>query len=303
MRRDGVGGDGVHPAAIVAVAVAASTAGAALLVPRRLRPDAAARLITALVLLSVGAAVWALLLIVTANVVQLHGVAERLTWCTGVVTSHRESFTPIGLVALGAATAASVSTVRVRVRQRRQRAPSDVREVAIIPSDQPLAYALPGRPGQVVVSTGMLRSLDAQERRVLIAHERSHLRRRHHRYVRLTELAVAALPILTPLNARLRFAVERWADEDAAAEIGDRAVVACAIARAALASHSAPRFGLAIADAGVVERVEVMLAGPAGRSRLIEALLGIVIVAGICGLVASVVLLEPWTLAVLGLCH
>jgi Zn-dependent protease with chaperone function len=260
-------------------------------------------LITALVLLSVGAALWTLLLIVTANVVQLHGVAERLTWCTGVVTSHRESFTPVGLVAFAGAIAAFVSTVRVRVRQRRQRAPSDDRELAIITSDQPVAYALPGRPGQVVVSTGMLRSLDSQERRVLIAHERSHLRRRHHRYLRLTELAVAALPILTPLNARLRFAIERWADEDAAAEIGDRAVVACAIARAALASQSAPRFGLAIADSGVVERVEVMLAGPARRSRLIEALLGVVIVAGICGLVASVVLIEPWTLAVLGLCH
>ena len=293
----------MHPAAIVAVAVEASTGGAALLVPRRLRPDTATRLIIALVLLSVGAAVWTLLLILSANVVQLHGVAERLAWCTGVVTSHRESFTPVGLVALAAVIAAFVSTVRVRVRQRRQRVPSDVRELAIIASDQPVAYALPGRPGQVVVSTGMLRSLDAQERRVLIAHERSHLRRNHHRYVRLTELAVAAIPILAPLNARLRFAVERWADEDAAAEVGDRAMVACAIARAALASQSVPRFGLAIADAGVVERVELMLTGPAGNFRVIEALLGVVIVAGICGLVTSVALIEPWTLAVLGLCH
>ena len=293
----------MHQAAVVALVVAASTGAAALLVPRRLRPDTEARLITALVLVSFGAAVWTLLLIVTANVAQLHGVAERLTWCTDVVTSHRGSFTPIGVFALVAVIAASVSATRVRSRQRRQRAPKDVREIAIITSDQPVAYALPGRPGQVVVSTGMLRSLDAQERRVLIAHERSHLRRRHHRYVRLTELAVAALPVLAPLNARLRFAIERWADEDAAAEIGDRAVVACAIARAALAAQPAPRFGLAMADAGVVERVEIMLAGPAPRSRLIEAVLGVVIVAGICGLGASLLLVEPWSLAVLGLCH
>ena len=113
MRRDGAGGEGVHPAAIVAVVVAASTGGAALLVPRRLRPDTAVRLIAALVLLSVSAAVWTLLLIVTANVVQLHGVAEHLTWCTGVVTSHRESFTPVGVVALAAVIAAFVSSVPV----------------------------------------------------------------------------------------------------------------------------------------------------------------------------------------------
>jgi beta-lactamase regulating signal transducer with metallopeptidase domain len=149
----------------------------------------------------------------------------------------------------------------------------------------------------------MLRSLDPQERRVLIAHERSHLRRRHHRYIHLTELAVAAVPVLAPLNDRLRFAVERWADEDAAHEIGDRATVASAIARAALASQSAPQFGLAIADSGVVERVQIMLAGPSRPSPLIEALLGGVIVAGLCGLVATLLLIEPSVLALLGLCH
>jgi bla regulator protein blaR1 len=293
----------VHHAAIVAMAVAAATGVSALLVPRRLRPDAAARLITALVLLSFGGALWTLLLIVAANVTQLHGVAERLAWCSDVVTRHRGSFTPIGIVALAAVVVASVSVLRVRGRQRRQPAPSDDRELAVIASDQAVAYALPGRPGQVVVSTGMLQSLDPQERRVLIAHERSHLRRRHHRYLRLTELAVAAIPVLAPLNARLRFAIERWADEDAANEIGDRATVASAIARAALASRSSPRLGLAMADSGVVERVQIMLAGPTPSSPLTEASLALVVVAGLCGLVASLLLIEPWVFAVLGLCR
>jgi Zn-dependent protease with chaperone function len=272
-------------------------------VPRRLRPDTAARLITALVVLSLGAALWTLLLIVTANVVQLHGVAERLAWCTDVVTSHRGSFTPIGMGALGGVVAASASAFRVRRRQRRRRAPSNDRDIAIIASDQPVAYALPGRPGQVVVSTGMLRSLDAQERRVLIAHERSHLRRRHHRYLRMTELAVAAMPVLAPLNARVRFAIERWADEDAADEVGDRALVASAIARAALASQATPRFALAVADDAVVERVQIMLAGPARGSPVVGVMLGVVIAAGLAGLVASLLLIEPWVLAVVRLCR
>lgn len=290
-------------APIVAATVAMFTAAAALLVPRRLRPDLVARLITALVVLSFGAAVWSLLLIIAANVVQLHGVAERLAWCSGIVSSHRGSFTPLGLLALGITLATFVSVTRVRLRQRRQRAPSDGQELAVIASDEPLAYTLPGRPGQVVVSTAMLRSLDVKQRRVLIAHERSHLRRHHHRYVRLTELAVAAIPILAPLNARLRFAIERWADEDAADEIGDRALVAAAIAQAALASQSRAQLGLAMADAGVVERVQIMLAGPSQDSPVIASAFGILAAAGLVGLVASVVLIEPWMLSLLGLCH
>ncbi len=290
-------------APIVAATVSAFTAGAALLVPRRLRPDLVARLITALVVLSFGAALWSLLLIVAANVVQLHGVAERLAWCSGIADSHRGSFTPLGLLALGTTLTTFASVTRVRLRQRRQRAPSDGQELAVITSDQPLAFTLPGRPGQVVVSTGMLRSLDVKERRVLIAHERSHLRRHHHRYVRLTELAVAAIPVLAPLNARLRFAIERWADEDAADEIGDRALVATAIAQAALASQCRAQPGLAMADACVVERVQIMLAGPTHDSPLVASVFGTLAAAGLVGLLASVVLIEPWVLSLLGLCH
>jgi Zn-dependent protease with chaperone function len=290
-------------AAIVALIVASATAGSAWFVPRRLRPDFATRLMTALVVLSFAATFWMLLLIIAANVVQLHGVAERLAWCSDLAEHHRGSFTPIGMVALGSGTWAFASMSRVRLRQRRQRAPGIGRELAVIASDDAVAYTLPGRPGQVVVSTGMLRSLDVKERQVLIAHERSHLRRHHHRYVRLTELAVAAIPVLAPLNARLRFVVERWADEDAADEIGDRALVASAIARAALASQSSRRLGLAMADAGVVERVQIMLADPCPGSPLVGALLVVVVVAGFGGLAASALLIAPWVVALVGLCH
>jgi Zn-dependent protease with chaperone function len=291
----------VDHAVVVAIVVAAATGGIALLVPRGMRPDFAARLITALVMLSFGAALWALLIIVTGNVLQLHGVAERLTWCSDAFAHHRESFTPLGLAALGAVLITCASATRVRMRQRRQPTQQDDREIAIIASDQPVAFALPGQPGQVVVSTAMLESLDAPERRVLLAHERSHLRRRHHRYIRLTEFAVAALPHLAPLNARVRFAIERWADEDAADEVGDRALVASAIARAALASHSVPRVGLAIADQGVVERVESMLAGPSRRSPVVETLFSAALLAGVAGFVTSLVLIGPRALAVLGI--
>ena len=84
----------------------------------------------------------------------------------------------------------------------------------------PTAFVLPGRPGRIVVSAGMLRALDVEERRVLLAHERSHLDRHHHRFIRLTDLAASALPLLRPVQRHVRFTVERWADEDAAAAVG-----------------------------------------------------------------------------------
>jgi hypothetical protein len=129
------------------------------------------------------------------------------------------------------------------------------------------------------------------------------LRRHHHRYIRITEFATAALPFLAPLNARLRFVLERWADEDAAAEIGDRVVVACAIARAALATQSSPALALGLADCGVVERVESMLHGPSERSIIWEAALGGVALAGATGLCASLAFIGPIVLPVLGICR
>jgi Zn-dependent protease with chaperone function len=292
----------VNYSELLAVVVAITTGVAALLVPRHLRPERAVRLTTALAVLSFASFAWALFLVLLANVVQLHGVAERLAWCSDLVTNHRDSFTPVGLAALAVAFAAVVSATRVRRNQRRQRTPPHHDDFAVIPSDEPVAYALPGRPGQVVVSTGMLNALDVGERRVLIAHERAHLRKHHHRYLSLIELAAASLPLLAPLNGRLRFAVERWADEEAAKEVGDRALVASAIASAALASQRGPADGLGIADSGVVERVEIMLAGSHEDRRLTEVALLAVVLHGVGGLVASIAFLEPWVLALFGLC-
>jgi len=93
----------------------------------------------------------------------------------------------------------------------------------------------PGRPGQIVVTTGMLDALDADERRAMFAHELAHLQLRHHLFLRLSGLAAAALPILRPVALQVRFATERWADERAARDIGSRSLVARAVTKGALA--------------------------------------------------------------------
>ncbi|GAA2151881.1 M56 family metallopeptidase [Actinomadura napierensis] len=118
--------------------------------------------------------------------------------------------------------------------------------VAVVDDDAADAFALPGRPGRVVVSTGMLSILDEAERRVLLAHERAHLSGRHHLFRALVNVAAAANPLLLPLRGAVTFTTERWADERAAAGT-DRERVARAIGKAALAHNRRPGLGHAAA--------------------------------------------------------
>lgn len=136
----------------------------------------------------------------------------------------------------------------------------------MIESPHPDAYALPGRPHRIVVTTGMLRSLGADEREVLFAHERAH-NAGHHRFLVLAELAAHCHPGLRPVRAVIALAAERAADEAAAAVVGDRRLTARAIARAALASSSAarsgrPDFAPAATTGPVPQRVAALLAAP-----------------------------------------
>jgi Zn-dependent protease with chaperone function len=147
--------------------------------------------------------------------------------------------------------------------------------LVVVDDEEPDAYALPGVGGRVVVSTGMLRALPADERRVLLAHEAAHLTHRHHLWVQAAELAAAANPLLRPAARAVRVAVERWADEVAAAEVGDRALAARALARAGLVRAAARRnsatldVALAGADGAVADRARALLGGPPRRRRVL----------------------------------
>jgi Zn-dependent protease with chaperone function len=102
------------------------------------------------------------------------------------------------------------------------------------------AYTVPGWPCRIVITQGMLRALSAGERGVLLAHERSHAQGSHYLFTSVARLAAAANPLLRPVAAQAGYTVERWADERAAAQAGDRTLAARAIARAALATSAAP---------------------------------------------------------------
>ncbi|MFJ9458008.1 M48 family metalloprotease [Kitasatospora sp. NPDC101447] len=121
--------------------------------------------------------------------------------------------------------------------------------LSVLDDERADAFALPGRlrrpgrpgePGRIVVTSGMLRALNGPERSALLAHERAHLAARHHVFLAVAEHAAHVHPALRALRAPLGYHLERWADEVAAARVGDRTVTARAVGRAALAASRSP---------------------------------------------------------------
>ncbi len=154
------------------------------------------------------------------------------------------------------------------------------------------AYALPGIRGRTVVSTALLRQLEATERRAVLAHEAAHLEHRHFLYIQLTELAAAANPLLRPAVPAVRRAIEAWADDDAACAVGDRITVARAVAKASLASRGAvPAGALAMGSHGtdLAYRIGNLVDPRPRRTGRVVSLLAAVAVA--CALSAGVVAL------------
>ncbi|MGH3398700.1 MAG: M48 family metalloprotease, partial [Streptosporangiaceae bacterium] len=106
--------------------------------------------------------------------------------------------------------------------------------VVVVPGPAIEAYALPGWPGRIVLSAGILAALDDRGQAALLAHEQAHLSGQHHLFTTAARLAAAANPLLLPLSRAVDYTTERWADERAAAATGDRRLVAVTIGQVAL---------------------------------------------------------------------
>ncbi|MEU4244849.1 M48 family metalloprotease [Actinoplanes sp. NPDC026619] len=196
----------------------------------------------------------------------------------------------IALVAGLALLAGGVRLVRDAGRRittnRRLRAVGDPAQQEMVVADWtlPMAVAVPGtarRRGHLLVTTGILRLLSAGEREVVLAHERAHLAHRHHRLTAVAAAAAAVNPLLIPVRRAVEFLVERWADEDAAADVGDRDLTARAVARAALAA-AGPGTALGIDGGVAVQRVRALTRptpAPLLRRLIGPALLSVAIVA------------------------
>jgi Zn-dependent protease with chaperone function len=125
------------------------------------------------------------------------------------------------------------------------------------------AYCLPGRPDRVVVTSAAVESLRRDQLEAVLAHERAHLRGRHHLAVAATEVLGRAFPFV-PAFAAAADAVPRlveMAADDAAVRDHERLTLATALVR--LAEGAAPVAALGARGDTAVLRIRRLAAPPA----------------------------------------
>jgi Zn-dependent protease with chaperone function len=252
-------------------------------VARALPPGLATWLMSAGAFLSAAATSVALGLLALPLVGQLPVLSAAGGWSGPVLRQHAVappvSGAAVVLVVVLAAAGVRALAVRgaaLRSAFRLARTLPSTGELAVLDDGSRAAFALPTWPGRIVVTSGMLRELDAAQRRALLAHERSHLRHRHHLHQAATALAAAVNPLLWRLPAAVRLSCERWADEDAAAAC-HRETAAAALVRAAVGGAPSLPGVLAAAASDVAVRVAALRspALPARRWR-VAALVAVV---------------------------
>jgi hypothetical protein len=176
---------------------------------------------------------------------------------------------------LGVLLLSGVRTARLR---RRHRAllelvvqPADaVPDARLLDHPAPVAFCLPGARPLLVLSSGMVAELDDAQLAAVVAHERAHLRERHHLLLLPFVAWAAALPVLPAAaraHAAVRELVEMRADDvalRALPEPGARRTLARAIVVAAGSAGGGtgvPTGALAVTGGAVGARV-VRLLGP-----------------------------------------
>lgn len=238
------------------LAAASALAMGVTTIHRRLPPALAARVVAFTLLVIIAAAVPTLWIVSISFVGHVPFVGPGFQWCAKAFGVHDQMPAWIGLpasvlVVFGTVRAAGV--LRSYRRLRHDRGALDVAD-----DRRPFAYTLPGPGGHVVVSTGLVDLLDDTEFDVVLAHEAAHGRYRHDRYLLISRIASASMPLLRPLTSRLEFSLERWADEYAVGHHGNREFVAHTLGKVAL-SGTVPVGVLSFAGLGVVARVEALL--------------------------------------------
>jgi len=132
--------------------------------------------------------------------------------------------------------------------------------VTVLDDDRPAAYCLPGYGHRIVLTTATLAALERGALDVVIAHERAHIRGRHHLvlgYAKALERAFPRVALFCTAAAEMRRLVEMAADDEATAHAG-RLTLAGALVE--LAGAGAPAAALA-AGGDVVRRVRRLM-GP-----------------------------------------
>ncbi|MFE9694993.1 M56 family metallopeptidase [Micromonospora sp. NPDC005806] len=247
----------------------------------RLPPATAVRLLVPGAVLGAVATVFVLATVTFTWLGQLGEVAEVGAWSPQVLRLLDPIPVPAAITAgallvlatlwaaiSGVRIARALVAVRRADRDLTPRASHDVTQtyggspVVVVDSETIEAFTTPGPRARIVVTTGILKALDAEGRQVLLAHEWSHHRHHHPWWILTADLAAGLNPLLRPTAVAVRQATERWADEDAALRC-ERRYVAATIARVALLSMESRRPAAAAAAGGLVPaRVQALLRPP-----------------------------------------
>ncbi|MEU8246445.1 M56 family metallopeptidase [Nonomuraea sp. NPDC048916] len=221
-----------------------------------------------------------------------HGLAEFFVACAALLAHGAgvsATATGIALVVTGALIARLVhcaAVVLVRARSERRRHAEmltllgrhDGRlDAIVVDYDERLAYCLPGRHGRAVITTGALRNLTPEQAAAVLAHERAHLRGRHHLVLAGAEALARALPRV-PLFEQSRVELARLVEllaDDLAARRHPRVLIAAALVR--LATGGVPAFALGAGGETALARVRRMLnpQAPLDRAQRVAGLLAV----------------------------
>ena len=265
----------------------------------RLAPAVAARVNAVLLVAVVVAAVPTLWILGLGGLAHLGVRSALCDWSAHLLPDHPVVSAVIGMASLGLAVAGSVRVVAVLLGHRRLRCTEQC-AFQLVDSQDVFAYTLPGPAGTIAISRGLRQRLSDPEFDIVLAHEQSHGRHRHDRFLLLALVVDAAVPFMRSATGQLRFHLERWADEDAVwATSADRTVAARTIAKVALATVPTPAV-LGIATHGVAARAGALIAPPPVAGALSRALISAVVTATVALSVTQVHHTAVFTLHALG---
>jgi hypothetical protein len=171
-------------------------------------------------------------------------------------------------------------------------------EMLLLEHPAPVAFCIPGARPLLVLSSGMLAELDEAQLAAVVAHERAHLRERHHLLLLPFVAWRAALPVLPAADRahdEVRDLVEMRADDVALDSLRcpepRRTLAAAIVAAAGGAGGEVPAGALAVTGGAVAVRVRRLLAparplSVAGRAAALVCALALL-------LVPTVLLLAP----------
>lgn len=223
---------------------------------QRLPPQITARLSAGLAATGLGVAGGMLIVWASPTVLDLFGATHFAEICRRALGLVAPAGRVGGYLALASLIGLSSGAVRNVLRIRRQLARLRVEEVVgqhrtmegfelvVLPIEELVAYTVPGKHPQVVLSSGMSQAVGEDRVDLLIAHEAAHLRHHHTQYLGLALVVESLLgwyPGVAQAVSSLRLAVERWADEEAVGSCPTRrSQLYTALCRAALCRAEAP---------------------------------------------------------------